>query len=290
MTAYTWLVEPFVQYGFMRRALVASVALAVSTCPIGALLVLRRMTLMGHALSHAVLPGAAIGFLIAGSLSLPLMGIGGLVVGLAIVLLSGWISQTTTLKEDTSFATFYLTSLAFGVLIVSLWGSNIDLLHILFGTILAINASALYTVGGIATVTLVGLALIYRPLVVECFDPGFLRVVNGRGGTYHLLFLLLVVVNLVAGFQTLGTLMAVGMMTIPAATAQLWSRTLPAMMTIAAVLGMVSSWIGLLLSYYVNVASGPTIILTASAMFCVSLLVHPAGIATRRRHRATAAG
>lgn len=123
MTIYSIFIGPFVEYGFMRRALVASIALGLGSGPIGVLLMLRRMSLVGDAMSHAVLPGAAIGFLIAGGLSLPAMGLGGLIAGLSVAVLSGIVSRTTALKEDASFASFYLASLALGVLIVSLRGS-----------------------------------------------------------------------------------------------------------------------------------------------------------------------
>ncbi len=146
----------------------------------GVLLMLRRMSLVGDALCHAVLPGAALGFLVAG-LSQTAMGLGGLVVGLLVTLLSGVVSRTTVLREDASFASFLPYVARAGVLIVSLRGSNVDLLHVLFGTILAIDAPALYLVAGIASFTLVALALVYRPLVAECFDPAFLRAVSGRG-------------------------------------------------------------------------------------------------------------
>ncbi|WP_371823906.1 metal ABC transporter permease [Phyllobacterium sp. 628] len=265
----------------MRRALVASIALGLGSGPIGVLLMLRRMSLVGDAMSHAVLPGAAIGFLIAGGLSLPAMGLGGLIAGLSVAVLSGIVSRTTALKEDASFASFYLASLALGVLIVSLRGSNIDLLHVLFGTILAIDAEALYLVGGIASLTLAILAVVYRPLVAECFDPGFLRAVGGRGPLYHVLFLFLVVINLVAGFQALGTLMAVGMMMLPAVIAQLWARTLPVMVLIAATSAGFSGLAGLIISFHLGFASGPTIILTASLIYGVSLLIAPSGALRR---------
>lgn len=287
MTAYDLLLAPFVDYGFMRRALVACLCLGLGSGPIGVFLMLRRMSLMGDAMSHAVLPGAAIGYLIAGSLSLTAMGLGGLVAGLSVALLSGLVSRTTSLQEDASFASFYLTSLALGVLIVSLRGSNIDLLHVLFGTILAIDAPALYQIGSITSVTLLALAIIYRPLVVECFDPGFLRAVGGRGPLYHFLFLLLVVLNLVASFQALGTLMAVGLMMLPAAVAQLWSRSLPQMLIIATVTAVVSGYVGLIASYHLAFASGPTIIITASLIYGLSILLCPSGLARRlmpRRH------
>jgi zinc/manganese transport system permease protein len=281
VTPYNALVEPFVEFGFMRRALIAFLALSIGSGPIGVLLLLRRMSLIGDAMSHAVLPGAAVGFLFAG-LSLPVMGVGGLVAGLAVALLSGLVSRTTELREDASFAGFYLASLAAGVLIVSLRGSNIDLLHVLFGTILAVDAQALYVVAGIASVTLLILAVVYRPLVAECFDPGFMRVVGGRGSLYHLLFLFLVVINLVAGFQALGTLMAVGLMMLPAAAARLWATTLPVLAVVAAGIAFASGFIGLIASYHLGIASGPAIVLVASLFYVLSILAGRGGMV--RRH------
>ena len=151
----------------------------------------------------------------------------------------------------------------------------------MFGTILAIDATALYLVGGIASFTLVTLALVYRPLVAECFDPGFLRAVAGRGSPYHFLFLFLVVLNLVAGFQALGTLMAVGLMMLPAAVARLWTQSLPAMFVTAAGTAVISGYLGLVASFHYGVASGPAIILTASIIYGVSLLISPSGALRR---------
>jgi len=290
MSAYDLLIAPFADYGFMRRALVACLCLALGSGPIGVFLMLRRMSLMGDAMSHAVLPGAAIGYLIAGSLSLTAMGIGGLIAGLSVALLSGVVSRSTVLQEDASFASFYLASLALGVLIVSLRGSNIDLLHVLFGTILAIDSPALALIGGITSVTLLTLAIVYRPLVAECFDPGFLRAVGGRGPVYHALFLLLVVLNMVASFQALGTLMAVGLMMLPAAIAQLWARSLTAMMALAAAAAAVSGYVGLIASYHLELASGPTIIMTAAVIYGFSILFSPSGFARRLFPRPHLAG
>ena len=289
---YTILIEPFVEFGFMRRALVACLALGLGSGPIGILLMLRRMSLVGDAMSHAVLPGAAIGFLVSG-LSLPAMGIGGIVAGLAVALLSGLVSRSTSLREDASFASFYLTSLALGVLIVSLRGSSIDLLHVLFGSILAIDAPALVLVAAIASITLLALAAIYRPLVAECFDPGYLRAVSGRGSLYHQLFLLLVVLNLVAGFQALGTLMAVGLMMLPASVAQLWVRSLPALVGVAIGSAFVAGYVGLVVSYHAGFASGPTIILVAASLYILSLVFAPNGAFRRllpQRHFAKRMG
>ena len=220
---FNLFLAPFQDFIFMRHALVACMALALGCGPVGVLLVLKRMSLVGDALSHAVLPGVAVGFLISG-LSLYAMTLGGIVAGLAVALVAGAVARFTLLREDASFAAIYLMSLAMGVLIVSLRGSNIDLIHVLFGTILAVDDADLVLVASITSVTLFTLAIIYRPLIVECFDPGYLRSVAGRGTAMHFTFLVLVVLNLVAGFRALGTLMAVGLMMVPAASARFWQE------------------------------------------------------------------
>jgi len=271
---YEAIVQPFVEFSFMRRALVASLALALGCGPIGVFLVLRRMSLIGDAMSHAVLPGAALGFVVAG-LSLFWMSLGGFLAGLLVALLSGMMARLTQLREDASFAAFYLISLATGVLLVSTHGSNVDLMHVLFGTILAVDDGALVMVASISSATLAILALAYRPLVIECFDPGFLGALGARGGVYHALFMVLVVMNLVAGFQALGTLMAVGLMMLPATAARFWARELWPLCAIAVAIGFVSGVVGLLVSYHANLPSGPAIVLTAGAIQVVSMLFGP---------------
>lgn len=271
------LFQPFIEFGFMRRALVACIALSISATPLGVFLLLRRMSLVGDALSHAVLPGAAIGYLISG-LSLVAMGIGGFIAGLSVALLSGAVSRFTPLREDASFAGFYLGSLALGVTLVSLRGSSVDLLHVLFGSLLAVDNRSIMLVATIAGVTLVVLALIYRPLVIDAFDATFLRaqsrwsspLVNG-------LFLVLVVSNLVAGFQVLGTLMSVGLMMLPATSARFWSLRLPGMLTAAIMLAMIASLSGLFASYYLSLPAGPAVVLSAAMLFFISILVGPQG-------------
>ncbi|XYP32505.1 metal ABC transporter permease [Zavarzinia sp. CC-PAN008] len=255
----------------MRRALVACLALALGAGPLGAFLVLRRMSLMGDAMSHAVLPGAAVGFLLAG-LSFWAMSLGGLIAGLSVALLSGAVTRTTRLREDASFAGFYLLSLSLGVGLVSLKGSNVDLLHILFGSILGVDDAGLLQVAGTTTLTLVVLAVLWRPLVVECFDPGFLRAVGGGGSIAHAVFLCLVVLNLVAGFQALGTLLSVGLMMLPAASARLWTDEVWTMAALASAIAAVSALVGLLASYYLSLPSGPAIVMTAGIAYLFSIV------------------
>ena len=268
---YDALVAPFTDFEFMRRALAGVVALALGGAPIGVFLMLRRMSLVGDAMAHAILPGAAMGFLISG-LNLFAMTFGGLIAGFSVALLAGLVSRVTEIKEDASLAAFYLVSLALGVTIVSMRGTNIDLLHVLFGNILAMDDQTLLVIAFNATITLIMLAIIYRPLVIECVDPVFLRTVSRAGAPAHLVFLALVVLNLVNGFHALGTLLAVGLMVLPAGIARFWSRDITGMMMIAVASAMASGYFGLVLSFQTKVPSGPAIILVAAVLYVLSVL------------------
>ena len=269
MVAY--LIDPFAEFEFMRRALVGVIAIALGGGPIGVFLMLRRMSLTGDAMAHAILPGAAVGYLIAG-LSLPAMSIGGLAAGIIVAVAAGLVSRFTALKEDASLAAFYLLSLALGVTIVSLRGSNVDLLHVLFGTVLALDDNTLLLLAAISSITVAALAMLYRPLVLECVDPVFLRSVSRVGTPTHLAFLGLVVLNLVGGFHALGTLLAVGMMMLPAASARFWASDITAMMAFSILIGIVSGIGGLLLSFHLELPAGPAIILTAGIIYAMSLV------------------
>ena len=270
------LTGPFAEFSFMRRALVGCLALSLSAPPIGVFLMLRRMSLMGDAMSHAILPGAAIGYLLAG-LSLFAMSLGGFAAGLAVALAAGLVARSTVLREDASLAAFYLLSLALGVAIISIKGSAIDLLHVLFGTVLALDDTAILLLVSIATVSLAALAIIYRPLVLECFDPQFLRSVSNLSTPTHLAFLVLVVLNLVAGFQALGTLMAVGIMLLPAIAARFWAEDVAGMFVTSVLIALIASITGLLASYYTSVPTGPAIILVCGALYVVSMLAGAKG-------------
>lgn len=268
MIAELW--TPFVDYGFMRRALAGCVSLSVGSAPLGTILLLRRMSLVGDAMSHAILPGAALGYLLFG-LSLPAMTAGGLLAGLLVALLAGIVARRTTLREDASFAAFYLISLALGVLLISLRGSNVDLLHVLFGSVLALDDPTLLLGASIATISVFALALVYRPLVVECFDPGFLHMMGRQGEFAHGAFMLLLVLNLVGGFHALGTLMAVAYLVLPAAAARFWVRGVAKQMVVAVAIALAGSISGLLVSFHRGVSASAAITLSLGLLYAVSL-------------------
>jgi zinc/manganese transport system permease protein len=232
-------------------------------------------------MSHAILPGAAVGFLLAG-LNLFAMTAGGLVAGFVVAVLAGLVARATELKEDASLAAFFLLSLALGVTIVSMRGTNIDLLHFLFGSVLALDNQTLVLIAAIASLSLVVLALIWRPLVLECVDPNFLRSVSRAGAPAHIAFLALVVMNLVGGFHALGTLLAVGLMMLPAAVARFWARDISTMILVAIATGIASGYAGLLLSFHAGLPAGPAVILTAGGLYVASIAFGRVGGLARR--------
>lgn len=275
MSLWQLLFSPFTDPDllFMRRALAGCFALALGSSPLGVLLIQRRMSLVGDAMSHAILPGAAIGYFFYG-LSLPAMTIGGIAAGLIVAILAGLVSRFTTLKEDASFATFYLISLALGVLIISMRGTSKDLLHVLFGSVFAMDNATLLLAALIASCSVIALALMYRPLIIQSLDPYFLSMQGRWNGITYAVFLLLLVFNLVGGFHTLGTLMAVAFMVLPACAARFWARTVFTQMLVSVLFAIVAGYVGLLIAYHCNaipISASPAIVLTLGFIYFISI-------------------
>lgn len=272
-------VSPFVEFAFMKRALAAAVILALGSAPLGVFMTLRRMTLVGDAMAHAILPGVAVAFLIAG-LSVWAMSIGGLLAAVLVALLVAGLTRYTQMKEDAAFSLLYLLALAVGVTLVSLKGSNVNLLHLLFGNVLGIDNDSLWLVTGACVLSLFTLAVLYRRLVIEGFDPLFLRACCGqcaRGSMANQIFFVLLMINLVASFQAMGTLMALGLMILPAIAARFWSSNIDRIMPIAVIAAMAAAYLGLLVSYYAGVPSGPAIVLVAGGFTFLSAMIGRVG-------------
>lgn len=260
----------------LKGAAAGAVALALGGAPLGVLVVARRMSLMGDALSHGILPGAAIAYLLAGPDPVALT-FGALLAGLVLAALSSLLSRTGRLPEDASFAVFYLSALALGVLILG-QQQDMETLHaLLFGAPGALDASAVILSAVAATVTLVSLALFIRGFLAESADPAFTRALGVRGGLLHLLLMMLIALNLVAGFRAFGALMTVGLMMIPAAAARFWARGYAGQAFSAVLLSAASSLSGLWLAGAFGMEPGAVMILSAAALFAVSGLVGPAG-------------
>jgi zinc/manganese transport system permease protein len=267
---FTFLFGPFAGFGFMRMALAACIALALASGPIGILLLLRRMSLDSNVLSHAVMPGAALGFLYSGY-SLATLSAGGLLTGLLVAFLTGVVVRILPPRRDGALAAFYVISLALGVTIIALRGSNLDVMHVLFGTVLAVDVGSLILICVICSATMLVVATIYRPLSVGTFDPTFLRSVDGRV-VFETIFLVLVVLTLVASFQAFGTLLAIGPLLLPATAARCWTQRVGPGIALAIVFGVLADFAGLLMSYYGNLPSGPAIVIAGGTIYVVSLL------------------
>ena len=265
------LIQPFAQYPFMQRAMTACILLAVSGVPLGFFMNHRRMALVSDAMSHAILPGVAIAFLTFG-LNMWSMTLGGLAAGVLVSLLAVFLIRNSGVKEDSAFTLLFLLSLTSGILLLSLKGSGIDLLHMLFGDILAIENQTLVFMGMITIVTLLTLVCIYRGLVLDCFDPDFLAA-SGRGRWVRPIFHVLFVINLVSAFQALGTLLALGLMLLPAIAVGFWSGRVGPSILLGILLAIAASYAGLLLSFATDTPSGPMVVFLCALLCLLSILV-----------------
>ena len=263
--------DPLFSYDFMRRALVSLFILSLSAPVAGVFLSLRKLSLSGDALSHAILPGAATGYLLKG-LSVTAMTIGGILAGTLVIFMSALFSRLSRNTEDSSLAVFYLVSLALGVLIISLSGSGVDLMSFLFGSVFTISGDTVIFLGINAVITLLIMAVILRPLIIDSVDPLYLASVSRCGPWVHFAFMFAVVMNLVAGFEAIGTLMAVGMMVIPGISARFWSFRLGTIILLSIVIATLSSLSGLLLSFHLNIPGGPSVILILGGVYLLSFL------------------
>ena len=272
----------------MRRAFVATTVLSVSVAPVGAFLVLRRLSLAGEAMAHAITPGIVIGFVVSGMSAISLL-IGGLIAGVMVASLATLLASKTILRSDASLASLYLIALAAGIFILSAAGSAVPLKSFLFGSILGIDDASMMLLAGITTVTLLSFAVMFRPLIVSTCDPVFFESQTRHPWIIEQAFMLLLVLNLLAAFKTLGTLMAVGLMILPAAAARYWVSTITGQIMLGFAFAVSSCWIGLTLSYLIpDTPSGPSIVLVAGGAFLVSVLFGPHGFAGRvHRHTHT---
>lgn len=269
MLEMLWM--PFYEFEFMQKALIGGLWLAISAPLIGTFLMFRKMSLTGDAMSHAILPGAAVGYLCAG-LSVPAMTLGGLGAGTLVILFSALVSRVTKNAEDSSLAAFYLISVALGVLLMSISGNQLDLMQVLLGSILGISDETMILIIIVSVLTLFGLSFLFRPLVIECVDKSFLSSVSRLGSVAHFGFLLLTMFNLIAGFHALGTLMSVGLMILPAAASRYWSKQLNGILLLAVIFAIISIWGGLVISFEMNVPSSSAIILTLGIFYLISII------------------
>jgi ABC-type Mn2+/Zn2+ transport system permease subunit len=263
------LVDPFLDNGFMMRALVAGVLVGVACSVVGTFVVLRGLAFIGDALAHGVLPG------IAAALLLGLPGIIGAAVG-ALAMIGGvtLITRRTRLSSDTAIGLLFVAMLALGVVIVSRSGSFAgDLVAILFGQVLGTSPASLLLQAVATGVVVAVSAVCARPFLLLAFDPEQADVAGFPSRRYHAVMLVLIALTVVVSFQTVGTLLVFGMLLAPAGAAALVAGRVATMMLVASLIGAASSYLGLLLSYWFDVAAGATMVLVATAVFFLVFLL-----------------
>ena len=283
MDLHALLIEPFT-HRFMARALLVAILLGVSGALVGCVLILRRLALVADSFGHALLPGVAIAYLIAGP-SLLALCLGGLVAGLVTALAAGVLSRVTRLKEDAAFGAMFVGLFALGAAILSRVAAPADLGHYLFGNILGVAAADARLAAAAAGITVLALAIGWRSVVLECFDRGFHRAAGGASATVHAAILMLTVLNLVAALHSVGLVLALGLFVLPAVTAQLWCERIGRLLLTAGLIGPLGAGLGLLLSYHLDLPSGASMVLVLGAGFALSALIAPHGVLRRWRRR-----
>jgi len=265
-----WLLAPF-NYEFMQRGFYASLIVGTVCAVMGCYVVIRSMAFMGDAMAHAILPGVAIAYILNGSLAL-----GALIASIIIALGIGQLSKIARLKEDTAIGILFSAFLALGILIISTIRTYaIDLSHILFGNILGVSKSDLIFTAATSFFVLLFLFIFYREFLIISFDKVYAKAVKIHVEFYRHFMLVLMSLTIVASIQTVGVVMVAAMLVTPAASAYIITRRLPAMMAASSLIGVMSSIIGLYISFYANVASGAAIVLTATVIFLAVFLFSP---------------
>jgi len=273
-----WLITPLT-YEFMQRGLLASLMVGILCAVVGCYVVLRSMAFLGDAMAHAILPGVAIAYLLKGDLL-----IGALVAAIVVALAIGFFSRQGTIKEDTAIGILFAAALALGVALISTIKTYaLDLTHVLFGNVLGVSVSDLWLTAILGLIVLATIALLYKEFLVISFDPVLAATLRLPAERLRMLMLILLALTIVISLQTVGVGLAAAMLITPAATAYLLTRRLSTMMAISATIGAFSSFAGLYLSFYVNVASGAAVVLVATALFLVAFLFAPGCGVLRRR-------
>lgn len=271
MDIVTLISEPLT-YQFMQRAMLSALIVGLLSGVIGSFVVVRGMSFLGDALAHSVLPGVAGAYLIAGGTGISVF-VGGLVMAIFTALLIGWLTRDKRMKEDTAIGIVFAALFALGIAMISRSNTSVDLSHILFGNILGVRDQDLLLTAISAAVVISIVILLYKELLIVSFDQSLAGALKLPREGLRMLLLILIGVTIIASLQIVGVVLMLAMMIIPAATAQMFSTRLHHMMFRAAIIGMVTSIIGVYLSYYIDIPTGPAIVLAMTSLFLVGFLM-----------------
>lgn len=279
MQSIELFIDGLTKYNFLQTALVTSILVGIMSGIIGSFIILRGMSLMGDAISHAVLPGVAVAYMLGINLLL-----GASAFGILAALLIGVVTMKSKLKNDTAIGIVFSAFFALGFILISLAESATNLHHILFGNVLAVSDSDLITTAIVLSIVLLFVVTFYKELLITSFDNTFAKAYGLKTQIMHYALMLVLTLVTVTALQTVGIILIVAMLITPAATAYLLTNRMSHMMIVAAIFSVISSIVGLYLSFTFNWASGPAIVLTAAIFFTLAFIFSPKqGIVFKRK-------
>ncbi|AVQ34221.1 metal ABC transporter permease [Staphylococcus muscae] len=261
-------VQHLFEYQFLSRAMLTAILVGIVCGVVGCIIILRGLSLMGDAMSHAVLPGVALSFLF----NIP-MFFGALITGMLSSVLIGYISDRSKTKKDAAIGITFTAFLASGIILISVIHSATDLYHILFGNILAITQSAFYTTLFVSIIVVSLIVILYRPLKVSTLDPVFSRMSGLNTTMLHYFVMLLLALVIVASVQTVGVILVVALLVTPASTAYLITNKLSTMMMTSCLFSVISATVGIYLSFIFNLPSGAVIVLIATLLYVATFII-----------------
>ncbi len=266
------------EFHFLQNTLITAVVIGIVSGAVGCFIILRGMSLMGDAISHAVLPGVAISYILGINFF-----IGAIAFGLLSSLIITYIKNNSLIKGDTAIGITFSSFLALGIILIGVANSSTDLFHILFGNILAVQDIDKWLTIGVSIFVLIVIALFFKQLLITSFDPLMAKAIGMKVNFYHYLLMVLLTLVSVTAMQSVGTILIVAMLITPAATAYLYTNSLKKMLILSSSIGAISSVLGLFIGYTFNIAAGSSIVITSAIIFAVSFLISPKQKFIRKR-------
>ncbi|WP_408022835.1 metal ABC transporter permease subunit [Streptococcus halichoeri] len=262
--------EGLMTYHFLQNALVTAIVIGIVSGVVGCFIILRSMSLMGDAISHAVLPGVAVSFILGINFF-----IGAIIFGILASVMITYIRENSVIKGDTAIGITFSSFLALGVILIGVANSSTDLFHILFGNILAVQDSDKWITIIVSIIVIALVVLFFKELLLTSFDPILATSMGINVRFFHYLLMILLTLVAVTAMQSVGTILIVAMLITPAATAYLFVNSLKTMVLLSACLGALTSVLGLYIGYTFNIAAGSSIVLTAALIFLICFFISP---------------
>ena len=263
-------IDGLLNFHFLQNALITALVIGIVGGAVGCFIILRGMSLMGDAISHAVLPGVAISFILGINFF-----IGAIIFGLLASTMITFIKSNSIIKSDTAIGITFSSFLALGIILIGVANSSTDLFHILFGNILAVQDMDMWITIIVSLLVLATITIFFRPLLLTSFDPILAKSMGVKVSFYHYLLMVILTLVAVTAMQSVGTILIVALLITPAATAYLYALSLKTMILLSSGLGALASVLGLFIGYSFNIAAGSSIVLTSALLFLVSFFIAP---------------